>query len=85
MKRNHTHKEMGEWRDCVHPRKDEKMLDEAGLEIDRPGEVRQSRGRIIIEPIGEMHFELKALLDGIRDDNLHATIDTSPPLGREVW
>lgn len=63
----------------------EKMLDEAGLEIDRPVEVRQSRGRIIIKPIGEMHFELKALLDGIRNDNLHTTIDTSPPLGREVW
>ena len=61
------------------------VLAEAGLEIDQAVELRQSRGRIIIERIEKTDFDLRDLLDGIRDDNLHDPIDTGPPLGREVW
>jgi antitoxin MazE len=62
-----------------------KMLAEAGFEIDKTVELRQSRGRLIIEPIGETHFDLQSLLDGIRKDNLHDPVDNGPPLGREAW
>ena len=61
------------------------VLAEAGLEIDEPVEVRQERGRIIIEPARTLRFELKDLLDAIRPDNLHDPIDTGAPVGREVW
>jgi antitoxin MazE len=61
------------------------VLAEAGLEIDQPVEVRQDRGRIIIEPVRTMHFELSDLLDRIRADNLHDPVDTGLPVGREVW
>jgi len=61
------------------------VLAEAGFEIDQRVEVRQDRGRIIIEPVRTMHFELEDLLDGIRADNLHDPVDTGPPVGREVW
>jgi antitoxin MazE len=61
------------------------VLAEAGLEIDQAVEVRQERGRIIIEPARTLRFELKDLLDGIRPDNLHDPIDTGRPVGREVW
>ena len=62
-----------------------KVLAEAGFEIDQTVELRQSRGRIIIEPIGNTHFNQKDLLDGIREDNLHDAVDTGPLIGREVW
>jgi len=61
------------------------VLAEAGLEIDQPVEVRQDRGRIIIEPVRTMHFELTDLLDQIRPSNLHDPVETGPPVGREVW
>jgi antitoxin MazE len=61
------------------------VLAEAGLEIDQPVEIRQEAGRIIIEPVRKLRFELDDLLAGIRPDNLHDPIDTGPPVGREVW
>jgi len=61
------------------------VLAEAGLAIDQPVEVRQERGRIIIEPARTLRFELKDLLDAIRPENLHEPIETGPPVGREVW
>ena len=61
------------------------VLAEAGIEIDQPVEVRQERGRIVIEPVRTMHFELKDLLDAIRPENLHESIDTGPPVGKEIW
>lgn len=61
------------------------VLAEAGLEIDQPVEIRQQGGRIIIEPVRKLRFELDDLLAEIRPDNLHDPIDTGPPVGREVW
>jgi antitoxin MazE len=61
------------------------VLAEAGLEIDQPVEIRQEAGRIIIEPVRKLRFELDDLLAGIRPDNLHDPIDTGLPVGREVW
>ena len=61
------------------------VLAEAGIEIDQPVEVREERGRIIIEPVRNVRFELKDLLKQIRPDNLHPPIYTGPPVGREVW
>ena len=61
------------------------VLAEAGLEIDQPVEIRQEAGRIIIEPVRKLRFELDNLLAEIRSDNLHDPIDTGAPVGREVW
>lgn len=61
------------------------VLAEAGLEIDQPVEIRQEAGRIIIEPVRKLRFELDNLLAEIRPDNLHDPIDTGAPVGREVW
>jgi antitoxin MazE len=61
------------------------VLAEAGLEIDQPVQIRQDRGRIIIEPVRRTQFDLADLLAGIRADNLHEPIDTASPVGREVW
>jgi antitoxin MazE len=61
------------------------VLADAGLEIDQPVEIRQQDGRIIIEPVRKLRFDLDDLLAGICPDNLHDPIDTGPPVGREVW
>jgi len=61
------------------------VLAEAGIEIDQPVEVRQERGRIVIEPVRAKQFTLRELVDGIRPENLHDVVDTGPPVGRETW
>jgi len=61
------------------------VLAEAGIELDEPVEVRQERGRIVIEPSRPKVFVLSELVKGIRRDNLHEPIDTGAPMGREVW
>jgi antitoxin MazE len=61
------------------------ILAEAGLEIDQQVEIREERGRIVIEPLRHMRFNLRDLVDQIRPDNLHELADSGAPRGREVW
>jgi len=61
------------------------VLGEAGLATGQPVDVREEGGRIVIEPIRTVRFELNDLLKGIRRDNLHDPIDDGPPVGREIW
>ena len=61
------------------------VLSEAGLTTDQPVEVREEGGRIIIEPVRTLRFELDDLLKQINRDNLHELIEFGPPMGREVW
>ena len=61
------------------------LMAEAGIELDQPVEIRQERGRIVIEPARSKAFTLRRLVDAIRPDNLHEPIETGPAKGREVW
>ena len=61
------------------------VLAAAHLELDQAVDVREERGRIVIEPKRQKAFTLAELVDGITADNVHATIDTGAPAGREVW
>ena len=61
------------------------VLAAAHLELDQAVDVREERGRIVIEPKRRKEFTLAELVDGITADNVHATIDTGAPAGREVW
>ena len=61
------------------------VLDAARLELDQAVDVREERGRIVIEPKRQKEFTLAELVDGITPDNLHAAIDTGAPVGREAW
>ena len=61
------------------------VLAAAHLDLDQAVDVREERGRIVIEPKRRKEFTLAELVDGITADNVHATIDTGAPAGREVW
>ena len=61
------------------------VLAAAHLELDQAVDVREERGRIVIEPKRQKAFTLAELVDGITADNVHATIDTGAPAGREAW
>jgi antitoxin MazE len=61
------------------------ILEAARLELDQSVDVREERGRIVIEPKHAKKFELAKLIRGITADNMHAAIDTGAPVGREAW
>ena len=61
------------------------VLEAARLEVDQSVDVREERGRIVIEPKHKKEFELADLVGGITADNMHAAVETGNPVGREAW
>ncbi|MDD4965122.1 MAG: PbsX family transcriptional regulator [Gallionella sp.] len=61
------------------------ILAAAHVALDQTVEVREEQGRIIIEPVRQKTYALDALLDDITPANLHPSIDTGAPVGKEVW
>ena len=54
------------------------------LEIDEVVDVREDRGRIVIEPVRPRRYELSALLKGITKKNQHREVDFGPAVGGEI-
>ena len=42
-------------------------------------------GKIIVEPAPKAKYQLDALLKGVSKKNVHASINTGPAVGREVF
>ena len=53
------------------------------LKLDDVVEVREDRGRIVIERVGPTRYELSELLKGITNKNGHRAIDFGPGDGGE--
>jgi antitoxin MazE len=45
--------------------------------------VRQ--GKVVIEPAKKEKYRLDDLLKGVSKKNLHASVETGPAAGQEVW
>lgn len=57
----------------------------AHLRLDQPVEVREEQGRVVIEPVRDIAYDLVALVAGITDENRHVAVDMGPPVGQEAW
>ena len=55
------------------------------LELDEVVEVREDRGRIVIERVRPRRYDLSELLKGITNKNQHRSIDFGPAVGGEIW
>jgi len=55
------------------------------LDLDQIVDVREEEGRIVIEPVRQKAYDLRALLKGITAKNQHASVDFEPMVGKEVW
>lgn len=55
------------------------------LDVDAAVEVREERGRIIIEPVRNRTYDLRELVNGITAENRHDVVEFGAPLGREAW
>ncbi len=59
------------------------FAEETGIESGSEVDLVLEDGRLVITPRGA-HL-LDDLLARVTDDNLHDSIDTGPPEGREAW
>jgi antitoxin MazE len=55
------------------------------LELDDDVEVREEKGRIVIEPVRKKTYILNDLLKGITMKSLHDAVDFGSPEGKELW
>jgi antitoxin MazE len=55
------------------------------LDLDEVVEVREEKGRIVIEPVRQKTYVLDDLLKGITAKNRHEAVDFGPHQGKEVW
>ncbi len=60
------------------------VLKEAGYHIEQKVELLVSRGRIIIQPIDKVEYDLDALVSGMDADNAHEEVSFGAPMGKEA-
>jgi antitoxin MazE len=61
------------------------VMEAMHLTLDEIVEVREEKGRIVIEPVRPKKYALDDLLKGITAKNLHDAVDFGPPEGKEIW
>ena len=61
------------------------VMEAMHLDLDEAVEVREEKGRIVIEPVRQKTYVLDDLLNGITSKNLHEAVNFGPPEGKEVW
>jgi antitoxin MazE len=55
------------------------------LQLDEVVDVREEKGRIVIEPVRPKAYAIDDLVRGITAKNRHQAADFGPPQGKEVW
>ena len=61
------------------------IIQAAHLELNQVLDVRADNGRIIIEPVQQLGFDLGSLIAGITRENLHEEVDFGVPVSKEAW
>ena len=56
-----------------------------GLDRNVQVDVLVEDGALVVRPCATPLFELKALLDQVEPENLHAEFDWGGPIGKEQW
>jgi antitoxin MazE len=73
------------WGNSAAVRLPASVMQATQLKIDEMVEVREDRGRIVIERVRSGKYELSDLLKGITNKNQHRAIDFGPAVRGEIW
>ncbi len=73
------------WGNSLGLRIPKAFAEQAGVEAGSEVDLALEDGELIIRPAREPKYGLAALVRGITDENVHAEVETGPPVGREVW
>lgn len=72
------------WGNSASVRIPASIMAAAGLRLDQAVEVREDKGRVVIEPIAQEEYDLADLLAGITPENIHDEVDFGTPVGNEA-
>ncbi|GHG32107.1 AbrB/MazE/SpoVT family DNA-binding domain-containing protein [Paracoccus aerius] len=72
------------WGNSASVRIPASVMAAAGLRLDQAVEVREDKGRVVIEPIAHEEYDLADLLAGITPENIHDQVDFGAPVGNEA-
>lgn len=61
------------------------VMEAIQLNLDEVVEVREEKGRIVIEPVRQKVYVLDDLLEEITSQNVHEAVDFGLPRGNEAW
>lgn len=73
------------WGNSAAVRIPSSVMEAARLHLDEVVEMREEKGRIVIEPVRKKTYRLEELLKGIESKNVPKPIDFGPPEGKEAW
>ncbi len=71
------------WGNSASVRIPSSVMAAANVRLDQAVDIREERGRIVIEPVRGPACDLESLLARITDENLHGEIDFGKPVGNE--
>ena len=61
------------------------VMQAAQLILDQPVDVREEAGRVVIEAVKPVAYDLDMLLAEMTPENTHQPLDFGKPVGKEVW
>jgi antitoxin MazE len=73
------------WGNSASVRIPHSVMTAAALHIDQAVEVREEDGRVVIEPVQGLTYDLDKLLAGMTSDTFHDEVDFGTPVGKEAW
>ncbi len=73
------------WGNSASVRIPHSVMTAANLHVDQAVEVREEDGRVVIEPVQNLSYDLDTLLAGMTPDTFHDEVDFGAPVGKEVW
>ena len=72
------------WGNSASVRIPSSVMEAAHVRLDQQVDVREERGRIVIEPVRAPAYDIDALVAGITDENRHGEIEDGGPVGKET-
>jgi antitoxin MazE len=73
------------WGNSLGLRIPKAFAEEAQVEAGSTVDISVERGELIVRPLLPRKYELRSLLKEITPENVHETIETGAPVGREAW
>ena len=73
------------WGNSASVRIPASVMAAASLHIDQLVDIREDKGRILIEPVSTPVYDLDALLAQMTPDNFPDDMDFGAPVGNEIW
>jgi antitoxin MazE len=73
------------WGNSAAVRIPSSVMEAIHLQLDEVVDVREEKGRIVIEPVRQQAYAIDDLVRGITAKNRHHAADFGPAQGKEGW